>query len=341
MPIRQSSAIVQPWRIAWWPMVTRAPMVSGKSGVAVADRAVLEVGLLAQDQRRVVAAQHRSEPDARARAQRTSPIRSPTARPTRPPQAQAGSPQVDRAASVRLLEAPLTCEARRLTAQSRASDGDAVARIFLSYAREDIAAARAFAAALERPGTRSGGTTSCAPARVSRGTSMPRSGAPRRLLSCGRRIRSNPPGCRMKRLRGWKARASSRSLRTESSRRSVSGNIIRWTCRLAQRRRAFTGSSRRSKRKCRERRRARHRRPEARASAADDLRPPLREQERRSRAGLFQRRHHRGRNHRPLENLRAFGHRPRMQPRPQGRHGRPEAAGRELGVTPRRRGNGS
>ncbi len=32
MPIRQSSAIVQPWRIAWWPTVTRAPIISGKPG---------------------------------------------------------------------------------------------------------------------------------------------------------------------------------------------------------------------------------------------------------------------------------------------------------------------
>ena len=52
-------------------MADRHPRADGERevGVAMADRSILEVRLLAQDQRRVVAAEDRAEPDARPGAE--------------------------------------------------------------------------------------------------------------------------------------------------------------------------------------------------------------------------------------------------------------------------------
>ena len=46
-----------------------------------------------------------------------------------------------------------------------------------------------------------------------------------------------------------------------------------------------------------------------RKSPSPGLRPAVRQHERRSRAGIFQRRHHRGHHHRPVESFGVVGHR--------------------------------
>ena len=47
MPISEPSPIVQPCSMTWWPMVTFAPIVSGKPVVGVQHAAVLHVGAAA------------------------------------------------------------------------------------------------------------------------------------------------------------------------------------------------------------------------------------------------------------------------------------------------------
>ena len=68
MPISASSSTVQPWRIAWCPTVTRAPMVSGAPGSEWPIAPSWKLRLLAQHDRRVVGADHRPEPHAGPRA---------------------------------------------------------------------------------------------------------------------------------------------------------------------------------------------------------------------------------------------------------------------------------
>ena len=68
MPISEPSPTVQPCSIAWWPTVTRSPIVERKARVGVQHRAFLDVGLGAEHDRLVVAARARPCPETRTLA---------------------------------------------------------------------------------------------------------------------------------------------------------------------------------------------------------------------------------------------------------------------------------
>ena len=68
-----------------------------------------------------------------------------------------------------------------------------------------------------------------------------------------------------------------------------------------------------------------------RRRAADDRGPAVRQSRRRPGAGLFRRRHHRGPDHRPVEDLRRLRHRPELGLALQGQAGPGEAGGRGPG----------
>jgi len=74
MPINVPSPIVQPCSIDWWPTVTPLPSVSGNPGSGVQDAVLLDVGVVADHDRLVVAAHHRAGHDGHPLAPR-SPIR--------------------------------------------------------------------------------------------------------------------------------------------------------------------------------------------------------------------------------------------------------------------------
>ena len=76
MPISASSSTVQPWRMAWWPTVTRAPMSQRRARIGMADRAVLEIALVAEKIGVLSARMTAPNQTLQRFPKRTSPIRS-------------------------------------------------------------------------------------------------------------------------------------------------------------------------------------------------------------------------------------------------------------------------